>query len=221
MNIIDNNKYNEFRYILSGCRTILDAYYFANIYIKNNPEMKHIIYSMVCGKKYENVLDYQTMISILEDISHSDCQLEANLIIENNKSDDITQVSVFRRIVKNKPIKTDSDIKLSTHTTTYADSINLEKKTCPHCYHMYKSVRSTSYVICGYEDIRLGYDWKGCMKDWCFKCGKCLCKEWYADKLFMEANRTHNKECCIKHAKLMGKKYPDDYCQCDNISIER
>ena len=66
MDILDKNKYVEFSHILSGCRTITDAYFFAEIYLKSNPEMGTLIYSMINGKRYDQVLDLKTIKSALE-----------------------------------------------------------------------------------------------------------------------------------------------------------
>ena len=50
----------------------------------------------------------------------------------------------------------------------------------------------TDYAICGYnEETNEGYDWNGCGCDWCFKCGKILCKKWQANDLFILTN-TYN-----------------------------
>jgi hypothetical protein len=226
MNIIDNNKYIEFKYILSGCRTILDAYYFADLYIKKNPEMREIIYSMINGKRYDDVLDFRTMRSIISDINECKYQSDANDIIYK-KTNDLTQARTFSRMIKYKPIKPPSEkdsinkyIKYNQTNISNAKD-DLISKMCPHCDHICKANIMTTYIVCGYHDDHAGYDWKGCARDWCFKCGKRLCKIWDIDKLFMQTNRSHDKECCKNHAKEYAKNYPDEYCQCNNKYVQR
>ena len=81
---------------------------------------------------------------------------------------------------------------------------------------------NTAYVICGYPDANRGYDWKGCCSDWCFSCGKMLCKTWDRDDLNVESNRFHDDECCKIHAKKNGHSYPKDYCNCiKNLNVIR
>ena len=98
---------------------------------------------------------------------------------------------------------------------------SFETKKCPHCGYNITDKYNRAYIICGYNDEKKGYDWNGCGKDWCFRCEKILCKSWETHALHLEMNRSHNDECCSKHAKENNNKYPDDYCQCRNINITR
>lgn len=235
MNNISEHKYLQFKSILSGCRTILDAYYFADLYTRKHPDMKNIVYSMINGKKYENIHDFTTVINTLADINNCQYQEDATEIVEkiNNRQNDLTQTTTYNRIIKNKQTKPreykfENQIGKATgpryikfKTIGNFSSRNVVKKECPHCNHVCSSEPDTLYIICGYNDTRAGYDWEGCGKDWCFQCKKILCKTWDINKLFLEQNCIHDGICCKQHAIDNGKIYPDDYCQCDNEHVKR
>lgn len=236
MDIINEHKYIQFKHVLSGCRSILDAYYFADLYIKKNPEMKNIIYSMINGKRYDNVLDFRTIKNVLYDISSTQYQEDATIIADKitKKTTDATQLKTLMRIVKAKPHKPipvkiennthndDKEIKyFKIKPFDYETYTNTTKKPCPHCNHECSANTDASYIVCGYSDSKMGYDWDGCGCDWCFRCGKMLCKTWENNKLFVEQNCVHDDECCRKHAKDHNKNYPNDYCQCSNNYVKR
>jgi hypothetical protein len=214
MNIYDKNKYNEFNTILSGCNTILDAHYFAEIYVKYNPEMRTLVHSMINGKRYGYALSFKSMMSGIQLINSFIYKDEADEATDlyTKKTKDIIQLKTLKKISKNKIVR---------------DDINIEKKNqkiqknCPHCLHVSIYNNDKSYVICGYEDDHKGYDWKGCGKDWCFKCEKKLCKIWESDKLFLLLNRYHDESCCKTHACDNNENYLDNYCQCSNSNVTR
>ena len=76
------------------------------------------------------------------------------------------------------------------------------------------------YIICGYSSNR-GFDWKGCGNDWCFLCGKKLCKSWNVDRLYSKINRFHDDRCCKIHSLKTNSNYLTDYCQCNNFYVSR
>ena len=215
MNIYDKNKYNEFNTILSGCKTIIDAYYFADIYIKYNPEMRQLVNSMINGKKYDHTLSFKSMMSaiqLVDSYTYKDESDEASDIYLK-KTKDIIQIKTIKRISKNKIIRDD----------VIKHDIILQKitKNCPHCLKIYNEPDKKSYMICGYTDDHKGYDWKGCGKDWCFTCGKKLCKSWEGNKLFLILNRFHDDTCCKKNACELNENYLECYCQCTNDNVVR
>lgn len=227
MNIIDEYKYKELCHILSGCRTILDAHNFVEIYTKKNPEMKKIAYSLTHGKRYESVLDFKSIKNTIESINECNNKDIANNIVNScDKNTDFIQKKCLSRIVKNKASKPMNQIiKNNSALTNYE---NLSKKSinkkCPHCNHICIGNIDTTYVICGYPVLgNKPYDYVGCCRDWCFKCEKILCKSWDKDELCLTMNRFHDKECCKKHSleNKLNKKYPDDYCQCKNSYVNR
>lgn len=212
MNI--NNKYNEFKNILSGCRTYLDAMYFGDLYGKRNPEMKDIINSMINGKRYDNIMDSQTMIDFMGSINKCIYQddTEKFLDIASSKQFDNAQSKSLKRIANSKQIRNISFKQIKPNII----KLNMLSRECPHCQHICIAEPKTKYIICGYSDTKKGFDLEGCGKDWCFKCGKILCKSWNENKLFNESNRTHNSICCKEHSILHNKIYPNDYCMCIN-----
>jgi len=223
MDIIDKNKYYEFSQILSGCRTILDGYHFAEKYSKINPESKTLVFSMINGKKYENILDLKTMRSLLEMLDNIKYKDEADEIIKRylEKTNDATQLKTLNRISKSKILRPINEPKKES-IIVYPDvDLGLINKQCPHCKEECSAHVDTSYVICGYTNTKTGYNLVGCGKDWCFKCGKILCKKWDTHQLFLGINKYHDGECCKYHAKHNNKIYPDDYCMCDNINVQR
>jgi len=199
--IIDTNKYLEFKNVLSGCKSLLDAMRFLDYYIRKYPEMKDIIKSMVDGKKYYPAFDIYTMLNVMNyvnnNIEYREDALEYIKTIE--KQIDDVQLATFMRIISKKKV--------------YIRR-NLQTKKCPHCGRETTLPSNTEYVVCGFTNSKEGYDKIGCMSDWCFKCGKMLCKKWGDDQLFVISNRIHNGECCRHHAEIHNKKYPDDYCVC-------
>ena len=218
MNIIDKNKYSEFNHILSGCRTILDAHQFAEIYVRKNPEMRSLIYSMVNGKRYEPVIDFKTMEMLLENINEcqylDDAETLSNLY--SKRTFDSTQKNSLYKIAKNKPNKIKHMMQSPSN-----EVINLIEKKCPHCGHSYKTNISSIYTICGYVDTKTGFDHEGCGKDWCLKCEKKLCKSWYQNQLFLEMNRYHDNDCCRQFAAQHGDNYLEEYCFCNNQYVKR
>lgn len=204
--------YNQIKAILNGCDTILDAIPFCNMYSEMYPHMKSMIFSYANGYSYNDNVDIKTKQNMLYDVSMCDTKDDAlNLIskITDRSHDDVYKRTMLR-IANRKHYK-----KIDRHTF---NAINYVRKTCPHpdCGHNVYLPENTQYVICGYTDPSRGYDWNGCGKDWCFQCGKMLCKSWDIDQLHLEMNRIHDIECCKNHAKINGNIYSDDYCQCEN-----
>ena len=225
MNLIDRAKYDEFSNVLSGCRTILDAYHFSEKYSRNNPEMKSLISSMINGKRYEQLLDFKTMKYALENLDNIYYRDDADEFIELycKKTTDVAQIRALTRIAKNKILRPTNKPKFDTAITvsTINEDNYMVTKKCPHCKNDCKTDAAVSYVICGYTNTHKGYDWSGCGKDWCFKCEKILCKMWEPNKLYVELNRSHDGECCKRHAKENNYSYPEDYCQCSNDNVTR
>jgi hypothetical protein len=246
MNIICDHKYNQFKNVLSGCRTILDAYYFAEIYSKRYPDMKNIVYSMIHGKRYDSVLDFRTMKNVMAELNEQVYKEDALIMAENiiNKISDPIQINTLTRIANSKASKPfvqqeqppkftqfvskldimkkyDGLQHIKLKLDMFSDMYDIVTKKCPHCQHDCNAKQNSTYVVCGYSDENVGYDWEGCGKDWCFQCEKILCKTWDQDKLYLESNRVHNTSCCVTHAHTHGKNYPNDYCQCTTKHVSR
>jgi len=120
---------------------------------------------------------------------------------------DPVQRDTIIRIVGNMPPKS-----LNTNVITN----NIIERECPHCSKKVKSDASTTYVICGYSET--GLDWQGCARDWCFRCGKKLCKSWYVNELFVSNNRYHDERCCRQYAEKNGLD-PETFCCCSKIYV--
>ena len=82
---------------------------------------------------------------------------------------------------------------------------------CPHCDRPWKKDDRCNYVICG--EVAKGVLIKdSCGRDFCFRCGKKLCKTY--DMLQEGKYRKHHKFCCRNVAKRNGEDYLKVYCQC-------
>jgi hypothetical protein len=108
---ISNNElkdiYIKFKNVLSGCKTIYDALYFAQYYIKSNPECKNLINGMIHGKNYERISDFRTIAHILNTLNEVKSRNEIDEYINNNIKDnfDYAQVNSFIRLGKTKTYK--------------------------------------------------------------------------------------------------------------------
>lgn len=251
MNIIDENKYDEIKNILMGCKNINDAEYFADLYIKRNQEAKKLVISLLNGKKYfSNNKDFRSMQKIMEKCNECQTQNEAMDVIREyfpNKDNNNIQYKTLIRIAKSKREIYDKEKELhpKQQQTLFSDypkqhnlfggykSLYVHRdrmphsgsivKYCPHqgCGKPYQGTNETKYVICGYDNDIRGYDWIGCQRDWCFLCGKILCKMWVTHQLDVDCNRIHDSECCKKHSIDNKKSYLTDYCQCENKYVRR
>jgi hypothetical protein len=201
--------YMEFQAILEGCDTSLDAIQFANNYCEKYPEYKSMIKSMMQSNIYQDNIDIFTKSEI---IRNTDNYVRRDDIIDSiEKISGKTNDEVFKRTMYN----------IANRKNNYfCEKKKIQKsrinKKCPHCNYIMSFPEDTTYVICGHSDDKLGYDWNGCGKDWCFYCGKILCKNWDKHALYLAINRIHTDECCSEHAKETNRKYPDEYCSCRN-----
>lgn len=130
-----------------------------------------------------------------------------------NITNDPAQINTIKRILLKKvPFS-----KLSYYSMIKKKGKEIEK-TCPHCNHTTIETECTDYVICGYMNIKKGYDNKGCSRDWCFLCNKRLCKQWNNNKLYQQFNRYHNDKCCKIDAYINNLDYYKEYCHCGKNS---
>ena len=112
MNINYNNKTNDnlkdiyirYKNVLSGCRTIYDALYFAQYFIKLNPECKNLINGMIHGKQYEKISDLRTIAHILSTLNELKTRNEIDEYINLNIKDnfDYAQINSFIRLGRTK-----------------------------------------------------------------------------------------------------------------------
>jgi hypothetical protein len=213
------NSYTLYSNVFAGTKTYNDALYLLDK-LELSVSEKNMIISLINSKKVDkfvNKLDFKTLINTIKDINKSKYREEANLKINTilKNTNDIAQIKTLTRIANILPLKP-SSVPLSEIIT---NKIEYEKKKCPHCAKELAYPKNTEYVICGFGEN--SYDWEGCCKDWCFKCGKILCKSWDDDQLFVPFNQIHDSECCKKHSLNNKKKYPKEYCQCINDHVQR
>jgi len=207
MNNFDNNFeiYNVFKNILSGCKTMVDAFYFAEKIIKNNPDLHDFILGMIHNKKYDKSYDIRSMAHTLNQLNLLENRKEIDEFINNNIKNyvDIIQLNSFLRLSKTKQYELNENPENKKISVSFSKKVDVEliTKKCPHCLIMNRFDKNLDYVICGYTDNAKGYDWNGCGKDWCNKCNKMLCKSWKKDLLFIPNNRKHDKICCKEYAK--------------------
>ncbi|ARF09199.1 hypothetical protein Catovirus_2_148 [Catovirus CTV1] len=217
---INNNEYNTFfnkyKHVLSGLRTVEDCFL---ILEKSSfpTEQRKLLLGLIHGKKSEKSIDYVLMSEIINDLNSYKYREEvyAHLPQFMTKTNNLAQIKTFTRIANSKPLK---PVCVSVKEIKNAPIPNV-LKPCPHCGHMCSAPKFSEYIICGFGDH--SYDWEGCGKDWCFKCGKVLCKSWNNDMLFIEENRFHDMECCKRHSISSKKLYPEEYCQCNNNFVKR
>jgi hypothetical protein len=213
--IIDNmDKYNilkEYRDKIIYAIDYEDAKSIAEIAstMADNIIEKNLIDSLVFQNRYNKKMELDKFMLYINIIANMNYYNDAMMIIGDIEIliNDNAQINTLKRLVKNKPTK------------HIGDSLIKHFKDCPHCGRRRIGVDDSDYVVCGYTNR--GYDWKGCGKDWCFKCGKKLCKSWNTNQLYNKANRYHNAECCKNHASKHGLTYKDNYCECSNECVNR
>lgn len=105
--------YLRFKNILSGCRTIYDALYFAKYIISKYPESVKLINGMIHNKTYDKILDYRTIINTLKILDKFNSRQEINDYIEKNiKNDyDYVQLNALMRVGYNKKLLKDDNFK--------------------------------------------------------------------------------------------------------------
>lgn len=165
----------------------------------SNETELNILESYSDKKRFNIQMDLNKFIVYLDIIETVHYRNDADVIFNDilNSISDIAQINTLKRIIEKKPYR----------------QFNIQKiRNCPHCNKKNIYDGMNTYVICGYTSK--GYDWKGCGKDWCFQCGKKLCKSWNNDMLFNKFNRTHNSKCCKHYALKLNDIYPDNYCMC-------
>jgi len=175
----------------------------------NNIEKK-IINSLIFQSRYNKKMELEKFMLYMDILVNMKYYNDAQLIIGDIEMhiNDNVQLNTLKRIIKNKP----------NRNIGYNEDI-IKYKDCPHCGRRRHGSDDICYVICGYTNR--GYDWKGCGKDWCFKCGKKLCKNWNLDMLFNKINRIHDGKCCKAHANKYRIAYDGNYCECSNEFVDR
>ena len=176
-----------------------------------NPFELKLIESLINKDKFVDKIAFDNFCLYVKKL---DVNFNMELISEiKTLTKDTAQLNTINRIIKNNHDK----INNNQQYNIYRKKI---KRNCPHCNKVCVEYNDVPYIICGYSSNR-GFDWKGCGNDWCFLCGKKLCKSWDADRLYNKTNRFHDSRCCKIHAFRTNSNYLTDYCQCGNYYVQR
>ncbi len=125
--------YRKFSCVLLGCRTIYDALYFAQFYIKNNPECKSLINGMIHGKHYEKVTDFRSIANILNILDNFESQNDIDVYINKNINKDnfdYSQLNALLRLGKTKTYKNydnttmENESNISENLSILSENIN-------------------------------------------------------------------------------------------------
>ena len=119
--------YTKFKHILSGCRTIYDALYFAQFYIKNNPEYKSLINGMIHGKHYEKITDFRSIANILNILNNFETRNDIDNYINSNINKDnfdYAQINALLRLGKTKTYIQVKQKEVSTNISILSDNID-------------------------------------------------------------------------------------------------
>lgn len=209
----------------------LDKYYLYKCIFNNNLSKKDVeILRNKCPEEDKSLVDkiirctkykeigYYEMNHIIDDINKmnyvEECQNYIGDVLNKMPNNNDTHYGNFfnesQSIILNRIISSKSN------DDRYIDHILIDKK-CPHCGQLNSAPINTTYIICGIDMmgiLPIDNCSNACNCDWCFKCGKKLCKNWYLNELYITENRVHDNICCQLHAITNNNKYPDDYCHC-------
>lgn len=200
------NKYFMYKNILSGATNIEDINLIRNIFpISDSAFINSIIKSKNMNNNKFSCVKFNEILNVLSKMHFIDeCEKYLSEINFKNITDTL-QCSFISDILQTKK-----------RNMTYIDLPKIEKK-CPHCGRINLAPLGTTYIVCGVDTFgknAIDNFNDFCLKDWCFSCGKKLCKNWYEDDLYNPENRCHNKICCATHAKKNNEDYLNEYCQC-------
>jgi hypothetical protein len=217
-------EHNNLRYIyksiIEGINTTNDLEYFTNQQKDQNIDQnidKNKDKNILDSLKYKLNNDYIgkiEFIELLDKLADKKYKEDIFIILDSYKQLDVCQNNTIQRILSNKPHQK-YNIEINS---SFSKNDNITK-LCPHCKQSNSSYENNTYTICGYSNKE--YDLIGCGFDWCFTCGKKLCKSWQDDELFLITNRSHNNTCCMKFAKKHDLDYENTFCFCKNSYVDR
>ena len=209
--------FEKYKSLLFSLNNIKDINKILNI-LNLNKDDKIIINNYFNTINLPRKIGYDDFCKLLEDLNNLKFKEDVleNLHKLGNKTSDISQIKTIIRIANSKPEKFTNLNNIKDKNKWFNMSQN-----CPHCYVSNKIDYESNYAICGYTDIKNGYNWEGCGRDWCTKCGKKLCKKWNEDSLYVLENRFHDSECCLIYSKKNSNNYLLDFCHCYNEYVNR
>lgn len=157
-----------------------------------------------------DIPEFFKYLNILQTIKNRE---DAELLVRNMEklTDDDAQLDCLSRILRRMSYSKEY---LNTEDNNNNNN-NTDIGECPHCGKTWAINKNTQYTICGLTNT--GFSWSGCGRDWCFKCGKKLCKIWNTHQLFNTLNRHHDIHCCKRAAQRHNQDYNKEYCRCDKV----
>ena len=202
---------DKYKTIFLSLENIKDINKVSNL-LNLNTDDKIIINNYFNTKNLPRKISYDDFINLINDLNNLKFKEDILEILHkiSNKTNDIVQINTIIRIANMKPNKTNNKFKRFKI-----------KHNCPHCNISNMIDYDTDYAICGYTDVKNGYNWEGCGRDWCTKCGKKLCKKWNENELFIPENRIHNSKCCLLYCNKIDNNYVIDFCQCYSTRVIR
>ena len=217
----DLQLFEEFSNKLNNINLYSKAIEIYNDYVvkTNNNDIQKLMKSIIDENKYKKKMTKDELFQFVEKINSTQFKDDCNEIMIDvfQRTNDDAQINTIKRIINLKQIKPDLVPLSSLRNIHKKDKVI--SKPCPHCGMVKTENSDAVYVICGYGTK--GFDWKGCGFDWCFDCGKKLCKCWNVNLLYNLKNRFHNDKCCKSHALKTGASYPEEYCHCQNKNVTR
>lgn len=199
------DKYYKYKNLFSGINTKNDIDFFIS---RCKSEDLNIIHSIVRSQNYQDIPGITDVYDILDKLKGCKYRQDIENILQDypKYKNDSFQSTIFKDIMDSYPVYVQPIYKNLTYTA----------KVCPHCGKNTIAPSDTGYIVCGFDPQ--GIDMPNetdCSNDWCFKCGKKLCRNWFTDNLFNDINRIHNDICCKNHANTNKFKYPEEYCMCE------
>lgn len=203
------DKYNRYKNLFSGLDTVTDINFFIDRCDKND---ENIINSIIPYTKQNNQVSLIDMYDIFDKIGKCKYRQDIENIMCSFKKyeNNLLQRTIINDLMDIHPLH------VSSFQRQLPNKIPQITKQCPHCGRETTVDCDICYIVCGFDPhCKLQPDYDGCSNDWCFKCGKKLCRNWFTDNLFNDINRIHNDICCKNHASNNKFKYPEEYCMCE------
>jgi hypothetical protein len=213
--MIQYKYFYEFYHKMFGLNNYADVtYLYNNTHIPNEFEQK-LVDSLISQERYKKKIPTDKFMVCLDTVSNIKFKEDAALLFEEitELTEDKSQLNAIKRIIAKKPHSYNKNVQ-------HLHKPVMVVKECPYCGRNKTDLSTADYVICGYTNR--GFDWEGCGHDWCFQCGRKLCKCFNQNQLFLKMNQYHDDRCCKLHSQKTEGGYPEDYCQCGaNTHVNR
>lgn len=217
----DKLQYKRYKILSSVVTSKADIKQLIDIYASkmSNKSLICILDNDLYSHRNDYTIGVDEFMNMLDKLGSYSYRDDARNLVEKifRRTCDTIQRNSVIRIISRKPPRSNIITMKEVNSRNACDT-DLMEKHCPHCGKREKYQSSApTYIICGYYDK--GFDWVGCGRDWCFRCGKKLCKVWADNELFVKNNRFHNERCCKIAAHKNNESYNKLYCKCSKIYI--